>query len=123
MANTVKEVALDMLDCWRRLNLEDALSRLADNAVFQPDCKSAPVVGREAIRTVWAGYMQAIKNTSSRCETYWRRIGWSSSSVTNASVSEAGNYGSRSSPCSRSTALERSRRGVTTGTPQWVSRR
>ena len=54
-------IGLGLLDCWRRLNLEDALSRISDDAQFTPDCKSAPVIGREAIRKVWAGYMQVIK--------------------------------------------------------------
>jgi len=56
-----KQIALGLLDCWRRLDLEDALSRISDNAQFTADCKSAPVIGRDAIRKVWAGYMQAIK--------------------------------------------------------------
>ena len=61
MTTDSKHIALGLLDCWRRLDLEDALSRIAEDAVFQADCKSAPVVGRNAIRKVWGGYMQVIK--------------------------------------------------------------
>ncbi len=61
MATDNTQIGLGLLDCWRRLDLEDALSRITDDAVFLADCKSAPVVGHEAIRKVWAGYMQAIK--------------------------------------------------------------
>jgi limonene-1,2-epoxide hydrolase len=61
MTSDSSRIALDLLDCWRRLDLEDALSRISDDAVFRADCKSEPVVGRDAIRTVWTGYMRAIK--------------------------------------------------------------
>jgi limonene-1,2-epoxide hydrolase len=54
------DIALKMFDCWRRRDLEAALGLLSPHAVFQADCKSSPVVGREAIRKVWAGYMQVI---------------------------------------------------------------
>ena len=51
------EIVLQMIDAWQRLNLEDAMSHLADDAVFLPDPKAEPVRGREAIRALWAYYM------------------------------------------------------------------
>ena len=51
------EIVLQMIDAWRRLDLEDAISHLADDAIFLPDPKAEPVRGCEAIRTLWAYYM------------------------------------------------------------------
>lgn len=51
------EIVLEMIDSWRRLNLEDAMSLLADDATFLPAPKSEPVCGREAIRALWGYYM------------------------------------------------------------------
>ena len=51
------EIVLRMIDAWRRLDLEDAMSHLADDAVFLPDPKGEPVRGRDAIRALWAYYM------------------------------------------------------------------
>jgi limonene-1,2-epoxide hydrolase len=62
MEDSNSQAAVGLLDCWKRLDLEDALSRISDGAVFRPDCKSDPVVGKEAIRAVWAQYMQAIQS-------------------------------------------------------------
>lgn len=61
MTTDTKQIALGLLDCWRRLDLDDAVSRMSDDAKFTPDCKSETIVGREAIRKVWASYMQVIK--------------------------------------------------------------
>jgi len=61
MSNNTKQAALGLLDCWTRLDLEDALSRITDDAVFKPDCKADTVAGKEAIRVVWSQYMQVIK--------------------------------------------------------------
>lgn len=51
------EVVLQMIDAWQRLNLEDALSHMADDAVFLPDPRTELVRGREAVRALWAYYM------------------------------------------------------------------
>ena len=52
------------MDCWCRLDLEDALSRITDGAVFQPDLKAEAARGRDAIRPLWAAYMAAISGYS-----------------------------------------------------------
>jgi limonene-1,2-epoxide hydrolase len=54
------QIVLDFIDCWHRLDLDDALSRIAPDAVFVPDLKSQAVRGREAIREVWADYLRRI---------------------------------------------------------------
>lgn len=46
-----------MIAAWRRLNLDDAMSLVADDVVFLPDPKAEPVRGREAIRALWTYYM------------------------------------------------------------------
>lgn len=51
------EIVLQMIDAWRRLDLEDAVSYLAEDAVFLPEPKNDPVRGREAIRELWTYYM------------------------------------------------------------------
>lgn len=60
MPNPLEQIVLDFMDCWRRNDLEDAVSRISDGAVFQPDPKAAEVVGRPAIRILWAEYMSRI---------------------------------------------------------------
>ena len=51
------EVVLRMIDAWRRLDLDEAVSYLADDAVFLPEAKAEPVRGRSAIGKLWAYYM------------------------------------------------------------------
>ena len=48
---------LEMFEAWRRLDLDDAMSRVSDDVVFVPDLKAEPVCGREALRTLWGRYM------------------------------------------------------------------
>jgi limonene-1,2-epoxide hydrolase len=60
------EIVLQMIDAWRRLDLEDAMSHMADDAVFLPDPKAEPVRGRDAIRALWAYYMSLF--SSYACE-------------------------------------------------------
>lgn len=61
MTDRNAQIALDFMDCWRRLDLDDAVSRITADAVFTPDLKAQPVVGREAIRALWASYMERMK--------------------------------------------------------------
>lgn len=51
------EVVHQMIDAWRRLDLEAAMSLLADDAMFLPDPGGEPVRGSEAIRALWTYYM------------------------------------------------------------------
>ena len=51
------QIVLEMLDAWRHLDLDDAMSRVADDIVFAPDLKSKPVRGRDALRSLWGRYM------------------------------------------------------------------
>jgi limonene-1,2-epoxide hydrolase len=55
-----EQIVLDFIDCWHRLDLEDAMSRIAPDATFQPDLKSEPASGSAAIRELWADYMRRI---------------------------------------------------------------
>lgn len=55
-----EQIVLDFIDCWHRLDLEDALSHISPDAVFVPDLKSQPVRGSDAIRELWADYMRRI---------------------------------------------------------------
>jgi limonene-1,2-epoxide hydrolase len=64
MTDRNAQIALDFMDCWRRLDLDDAVSRITPDAVFTPDLKAQPVVGREAIRVLWASYMERMKSYS-----------------------------------------------------------
>ena len=50
-------LVLKMFEAWSRLDLDDAMTLVADDVVFLPDLKAAPVVGREAVRSLWARYM------------------------------------------------------------------
>jgi limonene-1,2-epoxide hydrolase len=61
MTDRNAQIALDFMDCWRRLDLEDAVSRIATDAAFTPDLKTEPVIGHEAIRALWASYMARMK--------------------------------------------------------------
>ena len=52
------QAVLNIIGDWERLDLESALSRLADDAEFVADPKSNPVCGIDAIRKLWTYYMQ-----------------------------------------------------------------
>jgi limonene-1,2-epoxide hydrolase len=64
MAGRYEQIAIDFMDCWRRFDLEDAVSRISEDCVFTPDIKAEPVVGRAAIRALWAKYMESMKTYS-----------------------------------------------------------
>jgi|APDOM4702015191_1054821.scaffolds.fasta_scaffold602787_1 limonene-1,2-epoxide hydrolase len=62
------EVIHQMIDAWRRLDLEAAMSLLADDAMFLPDPGGEPVRGGEAIRKLWTYYMGLF--ASYECEVH-----------------------------------------------------
>ena len=51
------DVVLRLLAAWERLDLNEVMSYLADDAVFLPAPKDKPVSGREAIGKLWAYYI------------------------------------------------------------------
>ena len=57
---------LAILGDWERLDLESAVSRVSEDAVFVADLKSPPTCGREAVRSLWTYYMQLF--ASYECE-------------------------------------------------------
>jgi limonene-1,2-epoxide hydrolase len=62
MTNASEQAVFDFMDCWHRFDLEDAVSRLADDARFRPDPAADETVGREALRALWGTYMQALSS-------------------------------------------------------------
>lgn len=50
------------LEGWHRRDLDALVAALAPDAVFQPDPKSTPVVGRAAIGALWAKYLETIES-------------------------------------------------------------
>lgn len=60
MAADPTQIVLDFIDCWHRLDLDDAVSRIAPDIVFEPDLKSDKVTGRDAVAELWADYMRRI---------------------------------------------------------------
>ena len=62
------EAVHQMIQAWRRLDLEAAMSLLAEDAVFLPDPGGEPVRGREAIGALWTYYMGLF--ASYECEVH-----------------------------------------------------
>ena len=56
-ARQPEDIVLQMIDAWRQLDLDAAMSLLADDAMFLPDPGGEPVRGREAIGALWTYYM------------------------------------------------------------------
>ena len=60
MSEAIQKTVLELMDCWRAHDLDGALSRMAEDAVFTSSPKAAALRGREAIRELWARYMQVM---------------------------------------------------------------
>ena len=60
------EIVLRLMDAWHRLDLDEVVSYLAEDATFVPAPKDEPVRGRDAIRALWAYYISLFASYS--CE-------------------------------------------------------
>jgi len=67
-ARQSEDIIHQMIDAWRRLDLDAVMSLLSEDAVFLPDPGGEPVRGREAIGALWTYYMGLF--ASYECEVH-----------------------------------------------------